>query len=233
MPAKPYIKVLDKIDDFTVWQVDGMYIRNNLNREFTNFGQHFRFQFIPVHEFWIDKEYGTDESAFFISHMILEWYLMHEGKSYDYAIERADTLEASERKKYSRPLADLNGKTLGEKPPKDLYREKIYQADNLAVWVVNGELVRDLYFIDFTEGGHEFVYDFVPKGEVWIDDDLNPDERYFVLLHELHERALMHAGDDYFKAHNSSSAIEYKCRKNPQLLETLLTEEFSKNASIK
>ncbi len=73
--------------------------------------------------------------------------------------------------------------------------------------------MRDLFYVDFTEGGHEFVYDFVPKGEVWIDNDLGPAERAFVILHELHERNLMAKGMHYDSAHLSSSIIEYKCRR--------------------
>ena len=50
------------------------------------------------------------------------------------------------------------------------------------VWIIQGGLVRSLYFIHFTEGGHDLVYPhFVPKNEVWLDDDLSPGERKFVL----------------------------------------------------
>jgi len=34
-------------------------------------------------------------------------------------------------------------------------------------------------------------HEFVPTGEVWIDNDIVEKERGFVLLHELHERNRM------------------------------------------
>ena len=48
--------------------------------------------------------------------------------------------------------------------------------------------MRSVFDIDFTAGGHDYVYEFVPENEVWIDDDIEEQERGYVLLHELHER---------------------------------------------
>ena len=78
-----YLKKILEIEDFEVWEVDGEHIRNTMNREFTNFGQHYRFPFIPVHEFWIDKEFSKGETEYFVNHMLIEWHLMHAGRSYD------------------------------------------------------------------------------------------------------------------------------------------------------
>ena len=187
---KPYLQKLIDVGDFAVWIVDGFYIRNTLNREFTNFGQHFRFPFIPKYEFWIDKENLTHEEYFYISHMLTEWFLMAAGVDYDSAISKADAAELRERKKTS-----LLNKVLDEKAesPKAVVKE-VYETqvekyhDVLDLWIVNGEVVRGLYFIDFTEGGHHFVYKFVPVSEVWIDGDLSQEEMPYVILHELHER---------------------------------------------
>ena len=68
---------------------------------------------------------------------------------------------------------------------------------------------------DFTAGGHDHVYEFVPQGEVWIDSDIEEKERGFVLLHELHERNRMAVGWSYDKAHAESSRLEYHCRHHP------------------
>lgn len=210
---KPYLKKLEEINGFTVWEVDGMYIRNNMDREFTNFGQHYRFRFIPKYEFWIDKEYTTDEEKFYITHLLKEWHLMDDGVDYDTAIGEADKTELKERAKSKQMQKAKEELKEYHKPPKEIYIRKLDEfSKNLNVWVVNGELVRDLYFIDFTEGGHHYVYKWVPKNEVWIDGDLSPKEMPYVILHELHERHLMSQGWTYNKAHNSSSIIEYKCR---------------------
>ena len=233
MLAKPYIKQYGSIDDFTIFEVDGQYIRDNINREFTNFGQHFRFPFIPKHEFWLDKQYAPGEENYFIDHLILEWHLMHDGVSYDDALAQADAKEKKERLK-KELLSTVKEKitNLFGMVPREVYVGNLGSFGDVDVCIVNGEVVRNLYFIDFTEGGHHFVYDFVPVNEVWLDNDLNPSEMDFVLLHEMHERFLMSQGMDYSHAHRSSSAIEYKCRRDPKKLDECLNAEVVKNKSL-
>lgn len=225
---KPYVSKIKIVDGFSVFYVDGNYIRKNINEEFTNFGQHFRFKFIPKGEFWIDYENAKGEVDFYISHLIVEYSLMMRGISYGKAISKADFVELKERKKSKYFLK--NKKKLLKNPTQKIHKKilKKYSNDKIKVWIVDGELVRDFYFIDFTEGGHDKVYDFVPEGEVWIDDDLAPKERKFVLLHEIHERTLMDGGMDYHHAHHSSSTIEHFCRKNPDRLDGYLEKEFKK-----
>jgi hypothetical protein len=38
---------LSSSGEVTVWVVDGQYVRENLDKEFTNFGHHLLFHFIP------------------------------------------------------------------------------------------------------------------------------------------------------------------------------------------
>jgi hypothetical protein len=228
---KPYLHKINTVSKFDIYTVDGKYIRDHIDEEFTNFGQHLRFKFIPAHEFWIDHERTPGEEEFFIDHMLLENRLMTEGYSYDDALAKADKAEVKERRK-----VDFIKKKLQPHLNKEDYLPRIhkqilekYSGGGVKVWIVDGELVRDLFFVDYTEGGHDKVYPFVPPGEVWLDDDLQPSELKYVLLHELHERHLMAQGWDYNKAHRSSSHIEYSCRHHPQELEQKLQEEISKN----
>jgi hypothetical protein len=100
--------------------------------------------------------------------------------------------------------------------------------NDLAVWIVNGRLVRSVFDIDFTAGGHDYVYEFVPPNEVWIDDAIEDFERGYVLLHELHERNRMATGVSYSKAHAESSRLEYHCRHHPdELHDSLATEGWT------
>lgn len=225
---KPYVRKLDQIGEIAVWIVDGVYIRKSIDEEFTNFGQHYRFRFIPRREFWIDREHGPGEQQFFIDHLLVEHRLMAGGMLYDKALERADAVERRERRKTEmiRVVAAMDREHVIENIHKQLLKK---YSGAVKVWVVRGELVRSLYFIDFTEGGHDKVYHFVPKGEVWLDDDLASGDRKFVLLHELHERHLMSLGWPYFKAHRSASRIEYHCRTHPEELEASLLAEAAKN----
>ncbi len=226
---KPYVSRIDQqLEDFTVWNVDGEYIRNNVNREFTNFGQHYRFPFIPKYEFWIDHHKASEEEAFFIEHLQVEWHYMSIGESYDVALEKADR-----REKFLRNKSKLMDRVIENKSkypkevPKIIYIGKFQEiGKEITIWIVNGEAVRDAYFIDFTEGGHHFVYNFIPEKELWLDNDLIPDERSFVILHELHERNLMSTGITYEKAHASSSAIEYICRREANKLNQYIDSEI-------
>lgn len=241
---KPYIKKYVKISNFVVWIVDGKYIRKNLDEEFTNFGQHYRFHYIPRNEFWIDKQYGNgDERKFFIDHMLIENRLMASGKNYSDAIRVADKMEMQERGK-SKLIRDEQKK----RSNKELLIRKIHKrkiktySKTVTVWIVNGKQVRDLLFIDFTEGGHDKVYPFVPDKEIWIDDDIGPEERKFVLLHEIHERNLMAKGWPYSvnkgkhslhkSAHTSASRIEYFCRHHPSKVDEMLKKEIEKSEAM-
>jgi hypothetical protein len=84
------------------------------------------------------------------------------------------------------------------------------------VWLVNGLLVRKDYFVDFTEGGNGARYKFVPKNEIWIDDDLSEDEWPYVIEHEIMEKWYMDKGYPYEKAHAIVAEVEIHERQNPE-----------------
>jgi hypothetical protein len=226
-----YLKRLGKFSGFKVWIVDGKYIRDNIEEEFTNYGEHKMFIFIPEDEFWIDKERNPGEEKYFIDSMLVINRLMSKGISYRKALGVADRIEKRERSKSGLMKKELKIKKSKGNILKTVYKSLIKEYSNgkIKIWVINGELVRDLFFIDFTEGGHDKVYNFIPENEVWIDDDLDLAERKFVILHELHERNLMSRGKDYDHAHNSSSKIEYYCRRHPKKLDRHLRKELKKS----
>ena len=231
-PGKPYISLAGRVDGIDVWVVDGQYVRERLDEEFTNFGQHYNFPFIPVHEFWLDRERTPGETGYFIDHLLLEYKLMANGISYGTALELGDGVELAERK---HSALGREGETLAAAHDRAGLLARIHKqplaeyGTGVTVWVVDGELVRDVLFIDFTEGGHDKVYAFVPPREVWLDDDLMPEERRFVLLHELYERRLMSKGWTYPRAHHAASAIEFRCRRRPELLDAALKAEIEAN----
>jgi hypothetical protein len=220
----PYIKKIGQRGTITIWIVDGTYVRTHLDEEFTNYAQHYAFACVPKDEFWLDKEASEDEVRFFIDHLLVEHRLMEKGVPYDDALEQADKIEMSERKKAGDVEKLTRGGNLPD-PKKVHVRlwKKIESGVN--VWIVDGRLVRSVFDIDFTEGGHDYVYEFVPENEVWIDNDLEELERPYVLLHELHERNLMAKGWTYSKAHEDASKIEYHHRHHPNELHTALAKE--------
>jgi len=225
-PLKPpYLQNFEQTGDFQVWIVDGEYVRGHMDEEFTNFGQHYRYPYIPENEFWIDQEAEHDECAFFVDHLLVEHELMEKGMSYGEALTRADAAERKERRR----AGDVRKVTHGGQslPDPATVHERLWKEleNGVRVWIVNGRLVRSAFDIDYTAGGHDHVYEFVPTGEVWIDDAIEENERGFVLLHELHERNRMEKGMPYSKAHAESSRIEFHCRHHPDELHDALAAE--------
>jgi hypothetical protein len=162
---------------------------------------------------------------FFIDHLLVEHRLMAKGMAYEKALEEADLAERKERRR----SGDLGRLTHhGQQLPDghDVHERLWKKLENgLSVWIANGRLVRSVFDIDFTAGGHDYVYEFVPENEVWIDNDIEESERGYVLLHELHERNRMAEGLPYSKAHAESSRIEYRCRHHPDELHDRLAAE--------
>jgi hypothetical protein len=221
----PYLEKIDERGNLQVWIVDGSYVRSHIDEEFTNFGQHYSFHFIPKNEIWIEQETKTDERRFFIDHLLVEHRLMSQGVGYNEALEEADKIERRERRR----AGDVRRLThRGEQLPngKEVHQRLWKKLENgVSVWIVNGRLVRSVFDIDFTEGGHDYVYEFVPENEVWIDDAIEEKERGYVLLHELHERNRMTSGWSYNKAHAESSRVEYRSRHHPDELHEALAAE--------
>jgi hypothetical protein len=220
-----YIEKVDERGDIQIWTVDGSYIRGHVDEEFTNFGQHYRYPYIPLKEFWIDREAKHDEHQFFIDHLLMEYRLMEQGVPYEKALTKADHEERKERRRAGDVIRMTHhGKMLLD--GKDVHERLWKKLENgVSVWIVNGSLVRSIFDIDFTQGGHDCVYEFVPENEIWIDDAIIETERGFVLLHELHERNLMAKGWPYSKAHAESSRLEYRCRHHPDELHDKLIKE--------
>ncbi len=220
-----YIEKTGERGDLKIWLVDGTYIRGHIDEEFTNFSQHYRFPFIPLDELWIDSGVKQEEVRFFIEHLLVEHRLMSEGIPYEKAIDEADRAERKERRR----AGDVKKMTTRGRVIPDAGRVhvRLWKAleSGIKVWIVDGRLVRSVFDIDFTAGGHDYVYEFVPFNEVWIDDSTQEKERPYILLHELHERNRMAEGWPYSKAHNESSKKEYYFRHHPDELHEALAEE--------
>lgn len=224
MNLKPfYIKKFGARGSINIWIVNGSLIRSSLDPEFSNFGQHYHYPYIPVFEFWLDQEAVHDEYRFFIDNLLVEWRLMRNGMSYFDASTLGDGKEKAERA-LSRDYLEAMNKD-GTISLSKIRREVIQKMENgVTVWLVNGRLVRHFLRLMFVEGGHDFVYNFVPHNEVWIDEDILASERPYIILHELHERRLMKNGMTYDPAHDRSSAIEWKARHDRKVLVDSLNE---------
>lgn len=92
--------------------------------------------------------------------------------------------------------------------------------DQLTIKLVDGNLVRRRYYMDFNYGGHDLVYGpgnktypsvtFIPRNQVWLDALVSPEALAPTLFHELIERALMVQGKSYGEAHQIANVSERK-----------------------
>lgn len=228
-----YYKKIAKLNKHSVWLVNGELIRRDIEEDFVNFDQYFHLNFIPKDEFWIDKESPKHEWHYFIDHLRIENRLMSRGISYSKALKIADKLEERERKK-SILVRRIRKKHLQKQEIVNKIHKRLLAkySKKVKIWLVNGELVRDIFLLEYAEGGHDKVYHFIPKDEIWIESNLSEKERKFIILHELHERYLMSKGWKYKKAHRSATKAEDHCRHKPKDIKKYIEKEVSKNMKI-
>jgi hypothetical protein len=226
---KPYIKNFCKIGNIKVFIVDGPWVRKNLCEDFVDFDHPLHAKFIPENEFWMEKEYDPGEENFALDHLITEYFLMKTGTKYNQAYKKALSVEIRERRK-SKPIIkvrEIKNKT--ERLKKVKIKQLKKYSNGIKVFIVRGKLVRDLFLLkedEFMGGGHDKVYWFVPRGEIWLDDLMSERERRFILVHELHERSLMARGWKYHPAHKKATIVEHFCRHNPKKIDKILAIEL-------
>ena len=246
---KPYIKKIAEIAGFKVWYVNGYWIRKNLDRAFPNFDSHRHFDFIPEDELWIDKENAKIEAKYFIENFLAIQRELKKGKSYPEAVETGNKMELRERNR-SKSLKNLRKIKIKEKILKRIYKKRVFEkyTKNLKIKLVRGDLVRSLFDLEFTEGGHDKVYSFIPENEIWLDDMIYKKERALILIHELHERALMSKGWPYDStrpgifirknqagkkaAHFAAEDLEFWCRSHPKSIRRILLREIKENEKM-
>ena len=226
-----YTKKITTVGDCVVWLVDGALIRKEINENFVKCSINTKSSFVPKNEFWIDEDLDPKEYRYFIDRFIYEQGLLDSGKDYAIADKKADEFEKDERKD-SVEVRQI----LKSRPDKKDLLEKIKKkiikkfSGEIKIWLVDGNLVRSFFLLDYCEGGHGLVYPFIPKNEIWIEQAISPQERKYIILHELHERHLMSQGKSYKNAHIGATEVEDYYRENPKEdLEARIKEEMRKN----
>ncbi len=222
---KIYLKKFLSLSLFSVWFVDGEFIRKNICEDFVNIGQHYRFKFIPKNEFWLNCK--KREAHFYIDHLLIENRLMGKKVSFENAYKLASFAEKKERARssFARKLKYFfKRKRFLEKVHKKIWKN---YKNKLFVYIVNGEAVRDFLDIYFAGGSHGYVDKFVPENEIWIDDAIHSSEYKIILIHELHERRMMNTKKlSYLNAHKLATIVEDYCRKHSKKIDKFLEKEF-------
>jgi hypothetical protein len=97
------------------------------------------------------------------------------------------------------------------------YHDTIW--DGTKIYIVDGNYVRSNIAntkengIDFVEGGHDLVYKFIPKGEIWVEKMLSKQDEKMNALHEIYEHTLQkHLHQSYDTAHENTQTVERAIR---------------------
>lgn len=142
--------------------------------------------YIPKDEIWIDRHYVKELP--FLRRVL-----------------RAERRLASQGGEKTRAWLKANLTERGRVPSFIVRSEK---SGPLTLRYVRGDVVRRHIDPWFIFGGHDLVYDYVPKNEVWLDVCQDPREMPNTLFHELHERRSMAGGMAYDEAHALATEAE-------------------------
>jgi hypothetical protein len=208
--------------DFVVYTVNGLAVRNasRPDEEFGNFATHDEFpDVIAKHEVWVSEKLAPREGIFFVANALTYLARVAAGatnKAYDdgIAVERV-------LREHVTGVAFRDGKPHRQVPDEIYLDEYLTLPDPkgpVSVRLIDGNLARSYYKTDYTQGGHGFVYPWVPKSQIWIEDGVDYREIRFIVCHEYLERRLMRdKGLDYDHAHGIASRLEFDLRKGAGL----------------
>jgi hypothetical protein len=86
--------------------------------------------------------------------------------------------------------------------------------DGTKVYIVDGAEIRNIFDVKFYGGGHGYVYDFIPKDEIWVEDMKDPADTKFFKDHEVEEyKDMKYEHKSYDEAHEKASKYEAEMRK--------------------
>src|ERR1035437_7959796 len=100
-------------------------------------------------------------------------------------------------------LLESNNKAALYKKYKDkIYIKKERQIGDFTVWIVDGDLIRDHVQEEFTNYSFHYRFSFIPKDEIWIDEQASSDESQFYIDRLLYQIKLIKNGMSYDKSYN-------------------------------
>jgi hypothetical protein len=176
---------------------------------------------IPKGEVWLAEQTVQREGLFFIANALTQLKEQERGTPDDKAYTKGINTERLLRERINH--LRFRGAGPQKRVPKEVY-VRLYTTlpdkgqDTVKVWIVDANVVRTLYKTDYVEGGHGFVYPWVPNDEIWIEDTLDQRELPFIVAHEYLERRLMRDEKlDYDTAHDICSRLEFHLRKNQRV----------------
>ena len=212
---------------YRVCTVDAFGVRSltRHDEEFTNFAIHTDFpSLIPAGEIWIDERLFEAEGLFCLVDAMVHLKKLEEGVPEDEAYRAGVKAERLLREQVT-GVKFRGGKPHKRTPP-EVYIGTYATLDDpkgpVEARLVDGNLVRSLYRTDYVEGGHGYVYPWVPKGQIWLEQGVADRELPFVLAHEYTELRLMRDdGLEYDPAHAIAAKVEFALREGDALRDLL------------
>jgi hypothetical protein len=206
-------KLLETYGKYKVFLVSGKEVRDysTAAQEFGGSGEHrFYPKVIPKNEIWIGDDIKLDERKILIASELYKIRLIDNGMSLNKAYK--EQLKKEKDYRESVCLSKKNPLASNRSAKKGIHIKQYGTIDGLDVWVVDGKQVRNLYKVDWIEGGNPAVYPFCPNDEIWIEQ-VKEQEFPLIILHEFVEYILMkHKKLSYDKAHRIASKIEFAYR---------------------
>ena len=196
----------------------GVRDRSQADEEFGNFAVHEDLpRLIPKGEVWITERLVEREGIYFLANALTQLQEREKGTGTEAAYAVGEEVERFLRERLE-GVAFRHGKP-HKRVPDAVYSEPYVTLPDekfpIQVWQIDGCLVRSYYKTDYTEGGHHFVYPWVPHREIWVEADLEKAELPYLIAHEYTELRLMRdQGLRYDEAHAIAAKVEYQLRQD-------------------
>ena len=201
-----------KIGKYHIVYIDSKEFKNSSleNQEFCTIAINQDFpKSIGKNEIWIDNNITKSELPALLKGATNRLKALERSKKGDAAYTIGMSKERCYRKKHK------------SKIEKKKYCEINDDKSVYSVYFVSGKAVRDSYKTDFSQGGHGYVYNWIPKNEIWLEKEEH-DESSLILIHEYAELVLMRDKKiKYEKAHPIASKIEMKFREKKMKIDDI------------
>ena len=140
-----------RFGDYSVYVVDGEAVRDlrqESDEEFGEWSISIWFpRLIPENEIWLEDDLQETEYPFVLANAFTQLRRLDSGASKDAAYKAGNLAEQRLRQQ--------------RVPAGPLYVRQYVRFGPITVWLVNGETVRDRYYVPFIEGGNHGRYHFL------------------------------------------------------------------------
>jgi hypothetical protein len=100
----------------------------------------------------------------------------------------------------------------------NIYRIPVGTREGIAIWIVDGYMIRKNIYPDFGFSGNDLSYHFIPPKEIWIDGQVSCEETEYSIATEMKERKLMEGGKSYDDAYSDAIDLTQKQRQEMEKL---------------